>query len=90
MTESAVRESHFPQAQPSGPPISIPAAQAATEDHTLKSSRVVSGPRQPETQKAPADTTSDKATTAFIRRTLCAHNVLLGSGEKGRNLAATN
>lgn len=36
-----------------------------------------------ESQKSEADTTSDKATAAFIRRTLCAHNVLLGNGEKG-------
>jgi hypothetical protein len=32
-----------------------------------------------------ADTTSDRATAAFIRRTLCSHDVLLGNGEKGRN-----
>lgn len=36
-----------------------------------------------ETQKVETDTTSDKATAAFIRRTLCSHNVLLGNGEKG-------
>jgi hypothetical protein len=30
-----------------------------------------------------ADTTSDKATAAFIRRTLCSQDVLLGNGEKG-------
>ncbi|KAF2183218.1 hypothetical protein K469DRAFT_711193 [Zopfia rhizophila CBS 207.26] len=41
--------------------------------------------RQSDTQKPPPDTTSDKATAAFIRRTLCSHNVLLGNGEKGRN-----
>jgi hypothetical protein len=33
----------------------------------------------------PHDTTSDRATAAFIRRTLCSHDVLLGNGEKGRN-----
>jgi hypothetical protein len=32
-----------------------------------------------------SDTTSDKATSAFVRRTLCSHNVLLGNGEKGRS-----
>ncbi|OAK99132.1 hypothetical protein IQ06DRAFT_223949 [Phaeosphaeriaceae sp. SRC1lsM3a] len=31
------------------------------------------------------DTTSDRATAAFVRRTLCSHNVLLGNGEKGRS-----
>lgn len=36
-------------------------------------------------QKSETDTTSDKATAAFIRRTLCSHNVLLGNGEKGGN-----
>ncbi|KAL5115404.1 hypothetical protein ACEQ8H_006704 [Pleosporales sp. CAS-2024a] len=30
------------------------------------------------------DTTSDRATAAFVRRTLCSHNVLLGNGERGR------
>jgi hypothetical protein len=30
------------------------------------------------------DTTSDRATSAFVRRTLCSQNVLLGNGEKGR------
>jgi hypothetical protein len=34
---------------------------------------------------SPSDTTSDKATVAFIRRTLCSHDVLLGNGEKGHN-----
>lgn len=34
---------------------------------------------------SPSDSTSDKATAAFIRRTLCSHDVLLGNGEKGRN-----
>lgn len=32
-----------------------------------------------------SDTTSDKATAAFIRRVLCSHDVLLGNGERGRN-----
>lgn len=30
------------------------------------------------------DFTTDKATAAFVRRTLCSHNVLLGNGERGR------
>jgi len=37
-----------------------------------------------ETSKHQPDTTSDRATSAFVRRTLCSHNVLLGNGEKGR------
>lgn len=34
--------------------------------------------------KPQSDTTSDAATAAFVRRTLCSHDVLLGNGEKGR------
>src|SRR5690242_4115104 len=41
------------------------------------------GKRVVEAPKLEADTTSDKATAAFIRRTLCSHDVLLGNGEKG-------
>ncbi|KAF1918970.1 PXA domain-containing protein [Ampelomyces quisqualis] len=36
-----------------------------------------------DTPKIQTDSTSDKATAAFVRRTLCSHNVLLGNGEKG-------
>jgi hypothetical protein len=39
----------------------------------------------PSETQMPHDTTSDRATAAFIRRTLCSHDVLLGNGEKGRN-----
>jgi hypothetical protein len=42
-------------------------------------------PRNNETSKAGAEVLSDKATAAFIRRTLCAHHALSGTGEKGRN-----
>ena len=41
--------------------------------------------RPGESQMSTTDTTSDKATAAFVRRTLCSHDVLLGNGEKGRN-----
>jgi hypothetical protein len=37
-----------------------------------------------DTPRPQPDTTSDRATAAFVRRTLCSHNVLLGNGEKGR------
>jgi hypothetical protein len=40
--------------------------------------------RLAETPKSQSDYTSDRATAAFVRRTLCSHNVLLGNGEKGR------
>jgi hypothetical protein len=42
-------------------------------------------PRSSETAKASAEALSDKATAAFIRRTLCAHHALSGAGEKGRS-----
>jgi hypothetical protein len=42
-------------------------------------------PRVTETSKANAESLSDKATAAFIRRTLCAHHALSGTGEKGRS-----
>ncbi|KAJ8112909.1 hypothetical protein OPT61_g4838 [Boeremia exigua] len=45
--------------------------------------RASGGKRSVEVQRPEADTTSDKATAAFIRRTLCSHDVLLGNGEKG-------
>lgn len=35
-----------------------------------------------ETPKVHVDTVSDKATAAFIRRTLCSYDVLLGNGER--------
>lgn len=47
-------------------------------------SRTTSATRINETPKLQSDSTSDKATAAFVRRTLCSHNVLLGNGEKGR------
>jgi hypothetical protein len=31
-----------------------------------------------------SESTTDKATATFVRRTLCSHNVLLGNGERGR------
>ena len=44
--------------------------------------RASGGKRTLEPQKVEADTTSDKATAAFIRRTLCSQDVLLGNGER--------
>lgn len=37
-----------------------------------------------ESSKHQPDTISDKATSAFVRRTLCSQHVLLGNGERGR------
>ncbi|KAH6633175.1 PXA domain-containing protein [Boeremia exigua] len=56
----------------------------STESATAPTStRASGGKRLVETQKSETDTTSDKATAAFVRRTLCSHDVLLGNGEKG-------
>jgi hypothetical protein len=44
-----------------------------------------SGERAHESPKDNSSIVSDKATAAFIRRTLCAHHVLAGAGEKGRS-----
>ncbi|KAF2267815.1 hypothetical protein CC78DRAFT_511538 [Lojkania enalia] len=85
MTESTFRESNLPQVQP--PPLQTTAVfvPGFTTGNLPNKHRVTSATRPPESQKPYSDTTSDKATAAFIRRTLCAHNVLLGNGEKGRN-----
>jgi len=42
-------------------------------------------PRTSETSRTGIDTLSDKATSAFIRRTLCAQHVLSGAVAKGRS-----
>ncbi|KAH4927375.1 hypothetical protein HBI79_136760 [Parastagonospora nodorum] len=47
-------------------------------------SRTAGATRTTDTPKLQSDTTSDRATAAFVRRTLCSHNVLLGNGERGR------
>lgn len=83
MTESMSRDPDVPLPQPpsSQTPISsIPGATGSTlPNHTRATTRPT------ETQKTQVDTASDKATAAFIRRTLCSHNVLLGNGEKARS-----
>ncbi|CAN9253731.1 unnamed protein product [Alternaria alternata] len=83
MTESMSRDPDVPLPQPpsSQTPISsIPGATGSTlQNHTRATTRPT------ETQKTQVDTASDKATAAFIRRTLCSHNVLLGNGEKARS-----
>ncbi|KAF2199263.1 hypothetical protein GQ43DRAFT_376663 [Delitschia confertaspora ATCC 74209] len=77
MTESIIREPSFPHIKPSAPSKSTQATSGANI-HTKPTSR------QTEAQK-PSDTTSDKATAAFIRRTLCFQNASLGNSEKARN-----
>ncbi|TID17104.1 hypothetical protein E2P81_ATG09659 [Venturia nashicola] len=44
------------------------------------------GPTNTESTKSTSEFLSDKATASFIRRTLCAHHALSGTGgEKGRS-----
>ena len=90
MTQNVPRDSNFPQTQP--PTLSKPISPTSTGLSGLtagaNSSNVSRASRPAETQRPAIDSVSDKATAAFIRRTLCAHNVLssnLGNGEKGRS-----
>ncbi|KAF2463288.1 uncharacterized protein BDR25DRAFT_397254, partial [Lindgomyces ingoldianus] len=85
MTESTLREANFPQVKPPTLRTATPSAPEGQGGNLQNKPRATGATRPPETQKPSPDTTSDKATAAFIRRTLCAHNVLLGNGEKGRN-----
>ncbi|KAF2628091.1 hypothetical protein BU25DRAFT_439577 [Macroventuria anomochaeta] len=64
--------------QPSTSTSSVPTGNTAPNQ-----TRASGDKRAVESQKQETDTTSDKATAAFIRRTLCSHDVLLGNGEKG-------
>ena len=57
---------------------------AAAESCFTTNSRPLSTSHSIEVSKPQPDTTSDRATAAFVRRTLCTHDVLLGNGEKGR------
>lgn len=77
---------------PEGPPLQLPSHETTTssihertENHTSNQPRTVHTTRTSDIQKSRSDTTSDKATAVFVRRTLCSHNVLLGNGEKGRS-----
>jgi hypothetical protein len=85
MTESTIRDPDVPALQPQNHQVSASSVPGATGHNLPNHSRTTSGSRPTETQKSQADTTSDKATAAFIRRILCSHNVLLGNGEKGRS-----
>jgi hypothetical protein len=87
MTESTIRDPNVPALQPQTHQASAPSAPGATAigNNLPNHSHTTSGSRPTEIQKPQSDTTSDKATAAFIRRILCSHNVFLGNGEKGRS-----
>jgi hypothetical protein len=78
MTESTQREPGSPRLQPQS-------LQASTSSSLDTGSNLPNHARATGgiAQMSQPDTISDKATAAFIRRTLCSHNVLLGNGEKG-------
>lgn len=87
MTESTRQEPDSSRLQPhTDQPATSTTSSAVsglTGDNAQYHARATGEKRAVETQKADTDTTSDKATAAFIRRTLCSNNVLLGNGEKG-------
>lgn len=84
MTESTQQELEPSRLQPYSHQTLPASTTLGSTGNTLPNHLRVSGERRTgEAQKSESDTTSDKATTAFIRRTLCSHDVLLGSGEKG-------
>lgn len=80
MTESTQQELEPSHMQPQ---TVLPSTTAAELGSAPNSARANAEKRVADSQKPETDVTSDKATLAFIRRTLCAHNVLLGNGEKG-------
>jgi hypothetical protein len=82
MMESTERDPDGPS-QPQIHQGSLPSTLGPTGSNPPYNHRTTSTTRPADAQKAQSDTTTDKATAAFIRRTLCSHNVLLGNGEKG-------
>jgi len=85
MTETTQRDSHVPPLQPPSRQASTSSTLEATAISLPFQSRGTGAAHPSETQKYRSDFTSDQATAAFIRRTLCSHNVLLGNGERGRS-----
>lgn len=85
MAESMIQDSDVPLSQPPSLRASAPPTPGTTGSNLHNHLRATSPNRLADSQKLRLDPTSDKATAAFIRRTLCSHNVLLGNGEKGRS-----
>ncbi|KAG9191202.1 hypothetical protein G6011_09290 [Alternaria panax] len=83
MTESTSRDPDVPTSQPPSSQALASSTPGATGSSLQNHTRPAARPA--ESHKHQLNTTSDKATAAFIRRTLCSHNVLLGNGEKGRS-----
>lgn len=80
-----IQDSDVPLSQPPSLRASAPPTPGTTGSNLHNHLRATSPNRLADSQKLRLDPTSDKATAAFIRRTLCSHNVLLGNGEKGRS-----
>jgi hypothetical protein len=70
---------------PSSSQASVLTNQGTTGSEQPHHPRVVGATRTIDVSRLQSDTTSDRATAVFVRRTLCSHNVLLGNGEKGRS-----
>ncbi|KAF2009185.1 hypothetical protein BU24DRAFT_428716 [Aaosphaeria arxii CBS 175.79] len=85
MTQSMSREPETPHAHPNSNQASTTFTTGNASGAASDQIRPSGAMRHSEAQKPTHDTNSDKATSAFIRRTLCSHDVLLGNGEKGRN-----
>jgi hypothetical protein len=83
MTASTLRESEG-ALQPSSTQTSMSTnlGPTGTESHAQPRGAGTATANEP--LKHQPDTISDRATSAFVRRTLCSQNVLLGNGEKGR------
>ncbi|KAF2030638.1 hypothetical protein EK21DRAFT_111731 [Setomelanomma holmii] len=65
-------------------PAQLSSTPVANSSEQVVPIRVAAPIRGVEGAKLQAETTSDRTTAAFVRRTLCSQNVLLGDGEKGR------
>lgn len=82
MTEKIVRDTFVSDTHAAAQPDLTPASGAADD---ISSTHVEGAQQLVEPHQDDLDAASDKATAAFIRRTLCSHSVLLSTGEKGRS-----
>jgi hypothetical protein len=87
MTQHPERTSSLPQqgdqVQAQLPDATTTAVATATGSEITRPSSTV--PKQAEAIRSGPDVLSDKATAAFIRRTLCAQHALAGAGDRGRS-----
>ena len=86
MTQHPPRTSSLPRQQDGGQAPSVAAIGADTNNEVVQAT--ASASKQSDAIKAGPDVLSDKATAAFIRRTLCAQHALAGTGAAGRSTPA--